>query len=155
MHNKLCCTSILSYTKWLEETLLMHLNDWKEWVSDNTYIPDGAKKLCTLPDQTVEGLKIAGKYRYVYHHGTVETQMSKLRFITLVWLHSLFPAKTLLLLVVKHHLITSACNLLSLHSMALTCGTRNNMSPIFPTVTKSNSCNMLVTSYKVYNEHGE
>ena len=37
---------------------LSYLNDWDEWVQGNEKVPKGAKKCCTLPDQTIEGLKI-------------------------------------------------------------------------------------------------
>lgn len=48
--------------KWLEETLLKYLDDWQKSVEMNKEIPEGSKKYCLLPDQTVEGLKICGMY---------------------------------------------------------------------------------------------
>lgn len=36
--------------------------DWQQWVDNNQEIPEGAKKICLLPDQTIEGLKICGVY---------------------------------------------------------------------------------------------
>ena len=47
--------------QWLKETLLTYLSDWKEWIYNNPKIPKGAKKMCFLPDQTVEGLQICGE----------------------------------------------------------------------------------------------
>ena len=49
--------------QWLKETLLMYLSDWKKWVYDSPKIPEGAKKMCFLPDQTVEGLQICGEFK--------------------------------------------------------------------------------------------
>ena len=46
--------------QWLEETLSKYLDNWQKWVENNKDIPDGSKKHCLLPDQTVEGLKICG-----------------------------------------------------------------------------------------------
>jgi len=46
----------------LEGTLLKYLDDWQKWVEGNKKIPAGAKKQCLLPDQTVEGIKMCGKY---------------------------------------------------------------------------------------------
>jgi len=47
--------------QWLEETFLAYLSEWKQWVFNNPKIPEGAKKMCFLPDQTVEGLQICGE----------------------------------------------------------------------------------------------
>ena len=40
--------------QWLEETLLKYLDNWQKRVENNKDIPDGSKKHCLLPDQTVE-----------------------------------------------------------------------------------------------------
>ena len=59
----ICITKV--YTRILqrlEETLLTYLNEWKEWITNNTDIPDGSKKMCLLPDQTIEGLQMCGKF---------------------------------------------------------------------------------------------
>ena len=58
MYNK----SFTRILQWLDETLLTYLNEWKEWITNNTDIPDGSKKMCLLPDQTIEGLQICGKF---------------------------------------------------------------------------------------------
>jgi len=49
----------------LEGTLLKYLDDWQKWVESNKKIPAGAKKQCLLPDQTVEGIKMCGKYHCI------------------------------------------------------------------------------------------
>ena len=55
--------------QWLKETLLTYLSDWREWINNNPKIPEGAKKTCFLPDQTVEGLQICGEsIKYLMMH---------------------------------------------------------------------------------------
>ena len=58
------------FVQWLKGTFLEYLNDWDKWVYSNEKIPKGAKKYCTLPDQTIEGLKICGEKLYFLYDST-------------------------------------------------------------------------------------
>ena len=46
--------------QWLNNDFLNYLDDWEESVQANDKIPRAGKPLCTLPYQTVEGLKMCG-----------------------------------------------------------------------------------------------
>lgn len=48
--------------QWLNYTVLKYLDDWEQSVKNNDKIPKAAKPLCTLPNQTIEGLKMCGWY---------------------------------------------------------------------------------------------
>ena len=47
--------------QWLENTLLSYLDSWETWVAQNQSIPKEKKLYCTLPQQTLEGIRICGK----------------------------------------------------------------------------------------------
>ena len=51
---------------------MKYLDDWESSVQNNDKIPKEAKPYCTLPYQTVEGLKICGRsYHLVLHNYTI------------------------------------------------------------------------------------
>ena len=52
--------------QWLNSDFLNYLDDWEQSVKSNDKIPKAAKPLCTLPYQTVEGLKMCGWYMCTY-----------------------------------------------------------------------------------------
>ena len=56
---------LITVLQWLEEDMLQYLKDWEKWVSKETTIPKEAKPSCSLPQQTLEGIRICCKV-YIY-----------------------------------------------------------------------------------------
>ena len=46
--------------QWLQTTLLQYLENWEESVAADSSIPKEGKVYCTLPQQTIEGIRICG-----------------------------------------------------------------------------------------------
>lgn len=46
--------------QWLQTTLLQYLENWEESVAADSSIPKEEKVYCTLPQQTIEGIRICG-----------------------------------------------------------------------------------------------
>ena len=53
------------YIQWLQTTLLQYLENWEVSVAADTSIPKEEKVYCTLPQQTIEGIRICGMFQFV------------------------------------------------------------------------------------------